>query len=157
MPGMVRSPCVAVDAEGAQAARRLAASPACASDEHAALAGRDVLDRIEREAAGVAEQADMRAVAARADGERAVLDDVRPCAAASATIGWHVARDADEVDDRDRLRPRRDAASIASAVMLPVGGSAVDEHGAHPPLDRVRRRRVRLRGQITSSPGPSPK
>ena len=76
MPGIVRSAWV----RSTPNARSLATSSATAlvpAHEHAAFAGGDVLHRIEREAAGVAEQADVRAVAARAERDRAVLDDLQ--------------------------------------------------------------------------------
>src|SRR6185503_6811573 len=80
-----------------------------ADDDGAALAGGDVLDRVEAEHDGVAGAgADQAAAVRRAQRVAGVLDDAQAAAARELGQLVHVGRHAGEVDRYDRARARRD-------------------------------------------------
>ena len=96
---------VAIDSERPQAADAVQ-QVGPSRDHHPALAGRDVLDRVERKAADVAVQSDVRAVEARTQRQRAVLDNRHTVSLCHALEGRDVNRKAGVVHDCDRPRAR---------------------------------------------------
>lgn len=71
--------------------------------EHAAVAGRQVLDGVEGEAARVAEEADVLAAPVAAHCQGAVLDDLEAMPMSNGQNAVHVAGNAHEVDQADCL------------------------------------------------------
>ena len=117
--------------------------PSMAGDEHAALAGRDGLGRVERVDAGVAEGARARAVPVGAVGVGAVLEQEDAVLAAEGGdplgVEGDVAADVDE-DGRARLVLVRLALEVLER-HAEVVAVAVDELDLAPAFDRRQRRR----------------
>ena len=137
MPGTLRSRHRPVDAEGLL--------PLDSPDDlflpgrhHPAFAGGEMLDRIEREAGDVAQEAGVHAFEARADRERAILHHGQPVAGGDGIDPIHVDGKAEIVHHADRARARRDGR--LDLVDGDVAGLrvAVDEHRCCAgELDRV--------------------
>jgi hypothetical protein len=89
--------------------------------DHAALAGRNVLGDVEAEAPEVAERSRGVPVVARLDGVSAVFDDDQLVTRRQIPDGRDITRPAGEVHGDDRAGPRRDGG---------LDGRGVDVHGA---------------------------
>lgn len=97
----------AVDAKGLEAFEPFG-ELAVAQDDHAAFGSGEVFDRVEREDARVAEQADVGAVDAGTRGERAVFEHEQVVLLGDGDQARHVDRDAEVVHHGDGLGGGRD-------------------------------------------------
>ncbi len=84
--------------------------------DHAALAGRDRLARVEAEAAGQTDAAGLLPPDGRAQRARSVLDDGQAVRIGHAHDSIHVGRQAERMDRHDGLRQRRDACLQVSRI-----------------------------------------
>ena len=116
--------------------------------DHASLARRDLLVRVEGEDRGVAVRADAPPLRERADGLGGILDHGEPVACGDLVDAIDLAGVAEDVHRQDRARPRRDRGLDRGGVDVERVGVDVDEDG-RPPLvqDAVGRRdEARRRG-----------
>ncbi len=97
-----------------------------ARDQHAAVAGGDVLDGIERKGSDIAEQTGMYAVPPGSQCECAILDNLQAVRVRNLHDRGHVTGNADEMHQSDRPRPRRDRS--LDGFRRDVAGRAITIH-----------------------------
>ena len=108
-----------------------------------ALAGRDVLRRVEREARQVGDRADLAAAVSRLGGVRRILDDRQAERRERVEVGGLTV----EVDRDDRLRPLADERPHLLGIDVQRLVEHVREDGRGATVDDdIRRRRPRERG-----------
>lgn len=111
-------------------------------EDRAALAHSNVMRRIKRERADVAEGSDMLAVDSGAQRVAAVFDKPQIVTRAERLDRAHVEGIAERMGDHDRLRSRRDRRFHRRDVDIVSGNIDVDEDGNHAEQqDRIDRRR----------------
>src|ERR1035441_5488439 len=114
--------------------------------DRAALAAREVLRRVEAEAAVVGEPPGPEAVATPLDAVRGVFDEHKAAAVGETPERDHVGHEAVEVDGDDRLRTRRDRRRDGGGI--DVRGRGIDVYENRRPArvyDRIRRGQKRHR------------
>jgi hypothetical protein len=99
--------------------------------DHSPFAGGDVLRRVEREARGVRDRANLAAAVLGLDGVGRVLDDRDPGRQERVEIRGLTG----EVDGHDRLRARRDRLDRERRVDVEVLVAHVDEDGPRAEMD----------------------
>ena len=126
--------------------------------DDAALAGRDLLVRIEGEHRGGTVGANGRAAIAGAERFAGVLDERQPVPLGERAQRLELTRVAEDVDGDDRLRPRRDRRVDGCGVEVERARVDVCEDRCRPLVDRaVRARRERERRRDRLVPGLEPR
>jgi hypothetical protein len=103
-----------------------------ARQDHAAFAGNDVLGHVEREAAEVADRADVLAVVLRLDGVRAVLDDLELVLPRQRHQLVHFAGPPREVNRHDGTRALAQLGSHLNRIDVQRAGVDVGQHRRRP-------------------------
>src|SRR5262245_65987103 len=116
-----------------------------------------MLDRVEREAADVAEQTGVNALVSGADCKRTILDYEQIVAPCEAGHTIHVNRKAEVMNNADSARTRRDVSlNLVNRDVASVRIGVGEEDGRAGELDRVRSCDVGLgrHHDLVTGPGP---
>src|SRR5262249_33659871 len=106
---------------------------------HATFARGHMLDRVEREAADVAEQTGVNALVSGADCKRTILDYEQIVAPCEAGHTIHVNRKAEVMNNADSARARRDfSLNLVNRDVASVRIGVGEDDGRAGELDRVR-------------------